>query len=80
MCVTKYINNLFASIPSSPSGAVQISMKRSDGELFTAKIVLLTNGEAEKIKTLFNYLEELRTCDCTKDRVCVKHSDLRKVS
>jgi hypothetical protein len=79
MCTTRYINNLFAAIPSSPSGAVQVSMKRSDGELFTARLTMLTDGEAEKIKNLLNYFEELRTCSCTKDSVCGKHSDLRKV-
>ena len=85
MCETRYISSIFAATPSTSSGitqtgAVNVSIKRSDGELFTARLTLLTDGEAEKIKHLLNYLEELRTCSCTKDTVCEKHSSLRKVS
>jgi hypothetical protein len=79
MCQTNYINNLLATIPSSPLGRVQISMKRSDGELFIANLQMLTDGEAEKIKKLVNYFEELRTCLCTRNSVCEKHSSLQKV-
>lgn len=79
MCNTNYIQNLFSTIPQTPAGRIQVSMKRSDGELFTANITLLTNGEAEKVNKLLNYFEELRTCSCTKYTVCEKHSDLRKV-
>jgi len=82
MCETKYINNLFATIPAhfSTHNRLQVSMKRSDGEIFTANLTMLTTDEAEKVKKLFNYFEELRTCSCTKFIVCEKHSDLRKIN
>lgn len=81
MCNTNYIQNLFSTIPVhfATHNRVQVSMRRSDGELFTANLTLLSADEAEKVNKLFNYFEELRTCNCTKDTVCSKHSTLRKV-
>lgn len=82
MCETKYISNLFASTPAhfSTNNRLQVSMKRSDGELFTVSLTMLTADEADKIKKLFNYFEELRTCTCTKFSVYEKHSNLEKKS
>ncbi len=79
MCHTNYIKSLIATTPSHTGhNIVQMSMKRSDGELFTARIALLSANDAEKIKTLFNHFEELRTCLCTGNTVCEKHSSLEK--
>lgn len=81
MCHTNYISNLMATTPAhcSLQNKVQVSMKRSDGEIFIANLTMLSQSQAEKVRTLFNYLEELRTCSCTKDTVCEKHSNLRKI-
>ena len=80
MCHTNYIQTLFSTIPSSAqSNKVQVSMRRSDGELFIVNITLLSENEAEKVNKLINYFEELRTCSCTKHTVCKKHSNIRKI-
>lgn len=80
MCDTNYISNLFVPIEtrSERMKDVQVSMKRSDGEIFTSRISLLTEEEAEKVRKIFNHFEELRTCNCTKDSICEKHSSLEK--
>lgn len=81
MCETKYISSIFASLPvSAQNNIVQISIKRSDNELFNTRLTMLTDKEAERVKNLFDYIEELRTCICTKFTVCDKHSSLRKIS
>ena len=82
MCNTNYISNLIATTPAqlSDHNKVQVSMRRSDGEIFAANLTMLTVDEADKIKKLINYFEELRTCSCTKDTVCNKHSNIRKIS
>lgn len=78
MCTTKYISNLFVPIitRAEQQKEVQVSMKRSDGEIFTSRITLLTEEEAVKVRKIFNYFEELRTCNCTKGFKCEKHSEL----
>ena len=81
MCETKYIANLFASQPNSAqSNIVQVSIKRSDNELFNTRLIMLSESEAEKVKKLFNYIEEIRTCNCTRYTVCEIHSNLKKIS
>lgn len=80
MCNTKYISNLFVPIETNPKRMkeVQVSMKRSDGEIFTSRISLLTEDEAERVRKVFNHFEELRTCICSRNSVCEKHSSLEK--
>jgi hypothetical protein len=80
MCNTKYISNLFVPIEirTERMKDVQVSMKRSDGEIFTSRISLLTEDEAEKVRKIFNHFEELRTCECTRNSVCEKHISLEK--
>ena len=78
MCHTNYIHNLFAGT-SEYIDILPISMKRSDGEIFTVNLRLEHEHDINKVRTLFNYLEELRTCSCTKFEVCEKHSNIRKI-
>lgn len=80
MCATNYISSLFVPVELRPERMkdVQVSMKRSDGEIFTSRISLLTSEEAEKVRKIFNHFEELRTCTCTRDLTCNKHSNLKK--
>lgn len=80
MCSTNYISSLFVPVITRAEQLkdVQVSMKRSDGEIFSSRITLLTEEEAEKVRKIFNHFEELRTCECKKDSVCKKHSNLEK--
>ena len=80
MCHTNYIQTLFSTIPQTASNnKLQVSMRRSDGELFTANLTMLTADEADKVNKLINYFEELRICSCTRFIVCEKHSSIRKI-
>jgi hypothetical protein len=80
MCHTNYIKSFFVSEPIRLEQLkdVQVSMKRSDGEIFTSRITLLTVEEATKVRKLFSHFEELRTCNCTRGSVCDIHSGLEK--
>lgn len=82
MCQTKYISSLFIPlvIREELKKEVQVSMKRSDGEIFTSRITLLTEEEADKVRRMFSYFEELRTCLCTKYNKCEIHNKLNKGS
>lgn len=78
MCETKYISSLFVN--GTPDDTVRITTRRSDGEIFVSQISFVNRQDAVKVKQLFNYIEELRTCSCTRFSVCERHSELREKS
>lgn len=75
MCETKYISNLYVN--KSAENVVQVTMRRSDGNIFVSAITLASRVDAGYVKQLLRYIEDLRTCACTQTSKCEKHKDLR---